>query len=152
MDQLPRRTDLLEELDHDLVALDDIQPWLGSTALEAAIMALYQQQLATGRAVLMAAAHPATQLEFALPDLASRLRALPGYRVLAPDDAGLRWVLERTAARQGLELSPEVQDFWLHRAPRDLPALLMQLQQLDARALAEQRRLTIPFLKQVLSL
>ena len=40
----------------------------------------------------------------------------------------------------------------LHRAPRVLPALLGQLAVLDARALVEQRRITVPLIKAELGL
>ena len=70
----------------------------------------------------------------------------------APDDEGLRAILSAAAHRRGLELTEAVLDYWLHRAVRSLPALLAQLERLDAQALVEQRAITIPLIKEVLEL
>ena len=149
---LPRDPLVLEGLQATLVALDDVDAWLGDHALEVSLMALYQDRLAAGGRLLFAARQSAQQTRFALPDLASRVRALPGYEVLPLDDEGLRAVLSRVARRQGLILSDSVLDFWLHRSVRSLPELLRQLEALDARSLSEQRRVTIPLVKEVLAL
>jgi len=50
-----------------------------------------------------------------------------------------------------LELTDEVAQYILHRAPRDMKELFLTLKRLDHVSLAEQRRLTIPFVKQVLN-
>ena len=52
----------------------------------------------------------------------------------------------------GPELPDAVAAFWLTRSQRSLPRLLVELQTLDTAAMAAQRRLTIPLLKEVLSL
>jgi DnaA family protein len=152
LDLLPRDSLILDGLETDLLAVDDVDGWLGDEALEANLMALYQKCLDTGASLIFSAEISAQRCNFALADLGSRLRALAGFEVLAPDDEGLKAVLADTAARQGLELTPGVLDYWLHRSARSLPALLAQLEHLDARALAEQRRVTIPLIKEVLAL
>jgi DnaA family protein len=149
---LPKSPVILEGLDADLIALDDVDLWLGDRAFEAEVMALYQERLASSSRLIVAALENPQRAEFALADLASRMRALTGFEVLAPDDDGLRKILTSSAERQGLTLTPSVLDYWLHRSPRALPVLLEQLEQLDARALTEQRRVTIPLIKEVLAL
>ncbi len=142
----------VESLEAELIALDDVDAWLDDRGLEAVLMGIYQQQLQAGRQVVFASTRTAQQASFALADLASRCRALPGYRVAAPDDEGLRAILFAAAHRRGLTLTDAVLDYWLHRAVRSLPALMTQLQTLDERALAEQRAITIPLIKEVLAL
>lgn len=150
---LPREPELLDGLEAaDLVAVDDLPRWLGSAETESALMALYQALLGSGRRLLVAAAGPPAKLNFALADLASRMRGLEVFEVQALDDAGLREVLAVVARRKGLTLDEPVLDFWLHRSSRRLPDLLEQLEALDLAALAAQRRLTIPLLKEVLAL
>ncbi len=150
--ELPRDPQVLESLSADLLALDDVGAWLGERELEAALLGFYQEQIQVGGQWLSSSTETAQQAEFALPDLASRLRALAGFRVQAPDDDGLRSILSEAALRQGLVLSNSVLDYWLHRAARSLPGLMAQLKALDDRALAEQRRVTIPLMKEVLAL
>lgn len=151
-DLLPRDPLILDGLEADLVALDDVDLWLGDETLETNLMALYQRCLEAGASLLCSADLSAQQSKFAIADLGSRLRALAGFEVLPPDDEGLRAILAGAAGRQGLELTDSVLDFWLHRSTRSLPILLQQLEHLDATALAEQRRVTIPLIKQVLAL
>lgn len=150
--ELARGAGVLESLDAHLIALDDVEVWLGDRSLESALMAVYQNQLQSGGQLIVASTVAARQADFALPDLASRFRALPGYRLAPPDDRGLRDILIAAAHRQGLTLTEPVLDYWLHRAVRSLPELLAQLKALDERALAEQRAVTIPLIKETLFL
>jgi DnaA family protein len=144
---------LLEGLEHcALVALDDVDRWLGDAERERALLALYQGLLANGAALLVATAQGPGALAARYPDLLSRLRALPVFTLRPLDDAGRAAVLRRLAGERGLALDQGVLDFWLARGTRDLAQLIEQLDRLDAAALAEQRRLTIPLLKQVLAL
>jgi DnaA family protein len=152
LDRLPRDPEVLEGEPAELLALDDVDGWLGERELEVALMGLYQAQLDERRALLLAAGRSAARLVFQLPDLASRFRALPSFAVAPPDDAGLRRILKAKARARGLVLADGVLDDWLHRAPRSLPVLLEQLAGLDARALAEQRRITVPLIKAELGL
>jgi len=135
-----------------LVALDDVEAWLGDAAAEAELLGLYQGLHAYGGRLLVSAPAPAAELGCHYPDLASRLRALAAYRVEALDDAGKARVLARLARERGLVLSRPVLDFWLTRSTRDLAVLIDQLERLDAAAMAAQRRVTVPLLKQVLGL
>jgi DnaA-homolog protein len=135
-----------------LVALDDIDAWLGDEAGERALLALYQGLLAAGGRLLVSCAQPPAQLACRFADLCSRLRSMAAYQVRPLDDAGRARLLTRLAARRGLDIAAPVLDFWLTRGPRDLPALLADLDRLDEGAMAAQRRLTVPLVKQVLKL
>lgn len=144
---------LLEGLDSRyLVALDDVDTWIGDVDAEQALLGLYQGLHAGGGRLLVSAGAPVGRLEFRLPDLRSRLRALASYQVVAPADADKAEVLMRHARERGLTLKQPVVDFWLRRSTRDLGTLLDELDRLDAAAMAAQRRLTVPFLKDVLGL
>jgi DnaA family protein len=58
--------------------------------------------------------------------------------------------LEQRAGRRGHELPREAAVYLVHRMPRDMHSLCGVLDRLDEAALAAQRRLTVPFLRQVL--
>jgi len=135
-----------------LVALDDVEAWIGDASREAALLALYQGLLASGGRLLVSAGVAAAQLDFRYPDLASRLRGLPAYQLRELDDRGKGRVLERLARERGLELTDSVLDFWLARSSRSMADLLSQFERLDAAAMAAQRRVTVPLVKQVLGL
>ena len=67
------------------------------------------------------------------------------------DEAGPgRGAASGARPRRGLELSREAAAYLVHRMPRDMHSLCGVLDRLDEAALAAQRRLTVPFLRQVL--
>jgi DnaA family protein len=142
----------IDGLEGGVIAIDDVELWLGDRRLETALMALYQRQLTSTGVLVVAAGSAAVGANFALPDLASRLRALPSFRVQPLGDADLVAVLKAAAHQRGLILNKITADFWITRSRRSLPTLLAELDELDRVALAAQRRLTIPLLKDVLKL
>jgi DnaA family protein len=58
--------------------------------------------------------------------------------------------LQLRAQLRGLELPDETAQFMLRRLPRDMAHLYDFLDQLDQASLIAQRRLTVPFVKEVL--
>jgi DnaA family protein len=152
LSSMSRRADVLENLDAGLIAIDDIDVWLGDGTLETALIGLYQQQLAANAALVLTCGSPARAIDFELADLASRFRALPSFRLAPLSDDDLIAILKASAHQRGLLLNDATAEFWMTRSRRSLPVLLAELDQLDRVALAEQRRLTIPLLKDVLEL
>jgi DnaA family protein len=67
------------------------------------------------------------------------------------DDEQLLAALQLRAKQRGLILHDEVGVFLIRRCVRSMPDLYDLLDQLDRASLAEQRRLTIPFIKKVLN-
>jgi DnaA family protein len=99
----------------------------------------------------LSAAHAAPeQLGVCLPDLRSRLGWGGVYALQPVDDAARMQILRVRAHERGLELPEDTAQFLLRRCPRDLPALMALLERLDAAALTAQRRLTVPFVREVL--
>lgn len=135
----------------DLVCLDDVQHIAGRRAWEEAVFVLYQGLEARAGGLLLSAPCAPAGLGLALPDLASRFAA--GLVIgLAPlDDDERREVLRRQARQRGLGLDAGVADFILRRYRRDLHALIALLERLDEAALAEQRALTLPFVRDVMA-
>lgn len=134
----------------DLVALDDLEAIAGVADWERALFTLYNGLAEQGGRWVCAAQQPPAATPFALPDLASRLSACVVHRLqpLAEGDQGA--ALKRRAAHRGLELPDETVSYLTRRAPRDFAALCRLLDELDSEALAAQRRLTVPFVREVL--
>jgi len=134
----------------DLVCLDSLERVADDAAWNAAMFRLYTlMQDGTGRLYVASSAPPAS-LRFELPDLRSRLLAAPVHQLHELDEAGQIAALEQRAADRGLELSQDAATWLVHRMPRDMHSLCGLLDRLDEAALAAQRRLTIPFLRQYL--
>lgn len=101
-------------------------------------------------ALLLTSLLPAAQLPFTLPDLTSRLKALPSAGIAAPDDEALIAAFRKQFADRQLKVEDDVITFLLPRMERSFATLAATVEKLDSQALAEQRNLTIPFLKRVL--
>lgn len=134
----------------DLVGLDGLDQVAGDAGWNAAIFRLYTLlQDGSGRLLVSSGAPPAA-LHFALADLRSRLLAAAVHQLRELDEEGQIQALEERAARRGLELSREAAAYLVHRLPRDMHSLCAVLDRLDEAALVAQRRLTVPFLREVL--
>lgn len=146
-----RVRDAIDALDGcDVVALDGLEAIAGAREDEVALFDFHNRARAAGAAVLYTARSMPEALPLVLPDLRSRL--LQCVRVALPglDDAQRADVLRARAQRRGLVLEPAAIDWLLTRTGRDLAHLSAVLDRLDRASLAAQRRVTVPFLRQVL--
>lgn len=132
-----------------LVCLDDIQAVAGNPAWEAELFSLYNRIRDHGGRLLVAANCPPRQLALQLSDLRSRLVSGSVFHLVSYNDDDKVAILRFRAAGLGLQLDPGVARFIVHRAPREMAALMSCLQHLDRAALHSQRKPTVPFLKQV---
>lgn len=135
----------------DVVAVDGADCIAGDRADEIALFDLHNRIQDAGRSVLYTGTTMPDALGLVLPDLRSRLGQ--SARVLLPalDDAGRHELLRLRAERRGLQVDAATIDWLLRRVDRDVPALTAVLDRLDRESLASQRRLTVPFVRQVLA-
>lgn len=96
----------------------------------------------TGGHVLIAAERDPALWAVQLPDLASRLKALPVARLDPPDDALLRGVLVKQFADRQVAVEEAVISYLMLRMPRSLEAARALVADLDAQALAEKSAVT----------
>ncbi len=144
-------TGLLEGLEQmSLVCLDDLQAVAGDRTWEEALFHLYNRVRDTGGRLLAAADASPAALGILLPDFGSRLAWGPVFQLQSLDDAGKLAALQLRARARGMELSEEVGAYLLRRCPRDMHALFELLERLDQASLAAQRRLTIPFVRELI--
>jgi chromosomal replication initiation ATPase DnaA len=92
--------------------------------------------------VLLAAISPPARWRVALPDLASRLRAVTAIEIEPPDDALLEVLLARLLADRQLTVTPALQAWLLSRLPRTPAALREVVARLDRAALAAGGRIS----------
>ncbi|MCH9671526.1 MAG: DnaA regulatory inactivator Hda [Gammaproteobacteria bacterium] len=147
-DDDPSRLEGLGEF--DLVCLDEMEHCPSDDAWQIALLDLYHRvEEGAGRLVL-AGRVPISQLG-GKPDWRSRLAAGISMRVRALSDAGRAEAMEGRAAERGISLPPEVSTYILHRAPRDMHALMGFIDLLDRRSLADRRKLTVPYVRELLA-
>lgn len=136
--------------DTHCVCVDDVDAVLGQLAWERGLFNLHRELDERGASLVMSAAAAPRSLRFALPDFGSRC-AHALLLTLAPlGEEGQRRALQRHAGMRGLDLPDDTANYLLRRVPRDMERLCALLETLDLAALAAQRRLTIPFVRQVL--
>lgn len=128
------------------IVLDDADKCSDATALLHLLNWLREQQ----QPCLLTATIPPAAWSITLPDLRSRLLALPVLTLDMPDESLVRAVLVKLFADYQLTVNVEVIDYIALRAPRDLTWLATTVATLDRLALQQQRAVTIPLARQVL--
>jgi DnaA family protein len=134
----------------DLVCLDDLQAVVARPEWEVALFRLYEELRGNGSNLVVATDVMPAELVFGLPDLASRLKSGTTFRLQALDDEGRLCALQMRARFRGFELPDDTGRYLLARVGRGIAELFQLLDELDRAALAAQKRLTIPFVRQVL--
>lgn len=135
-----------------LVCLDDLQMIAGLPAWEEAVFHLYNRIYDAGGRLIIAAHDLPKSIQLKLPDLISRLAWGIVYQLHPLSDEEKLSALTMRANRRGITLSEEVGKYLLTHCPRHMGTLFAALEALDKASLAAQRRLTIPFVKEVLEI
>jgi DnaA family protein len=136
----------------DLVCLDDVERVVGNEDWQRALFAFYNDLSERGGNLIISASSPPQALAVALPDLASRFAASIVWQLRPLAEVEQAAALQARARALGIELTDETLQYLQRRLPRDLGVLCAALDQLDGAALAQQRRLTVPFVRSVLQL
>lgn len=143
--------EVLEGLEHlALVVVDDVDAVARDAVWEAALFHLYNRVREQAGRLMMAGLHSPAALGVSLVDLRSRLAGGLVLQLHSLDDNEKTEVVRLQARQRGMEMPEEVAAYLLRRGPRDLTALFALMEVLDQASLAAQRKLTIPFVKEVL--
>lgn len=147
-----RLRDALQALEgNDVIALDGLDAIARTREDEIALFDAHNRARAAGLALIYAAQAIPEALGLVLPDLRSRLGQCTRITLAPLDDAGRHEVLRDRAKRRGLVMEDAAIDWLLRREGRDLAGLTAVLDRLDRASLAAQRRITVPFLRQILA-
>ncbi len=133
------------------VCIDDVHRFAGDGDWERALFNLYNAVAEGGGVTLVASRDNPRSVAFELPDLGSRLRSGAVYRLQPLDDDERVAALVLRADRRGVTLPEETARYLMTRERRDFGSLCALLDTLDLAVLATRRRLTIPFIKDVLA-
>jgi len=128
-------------------AIEDAAPPLNERGLFH-LLNLARQQ---GNSVLLTAQTRPEHWKIALPDLLSRLKAVPVLEILPPDDALLRGVLVKLFFDRQIAAAESTISFMLARMPRSLGAARLLVAEIDRRAMEERAEVTRPFVAKVMS-
>jgi chromosomal replication initiation ATPase DnaA len=101
--------------------------------------------------VLLTARMPPARWGTSLPDLGSRLNALPAVEIGAPDEALLRTVMLKHFADRQLDIDPKVLEFIALHIDRSLAAAADAVAAVDRAALATGRKISRQLVNEVLT-
>lgn len=110
---------------------------------EHALLHLYNHIAETGGHLLIVAREAPARWSVRLPDLASRLSALPAVRIDPPDDRLMEALLIKLFADRQLAVAPEVVTYLSLRVERSFEALRRIVGLLDRESLARHRAVTL---------
>jgi DnaA family protein len=134
----------------DVACFDDVQVIAGLDAWERCLFSLWQRAQERGTTALFAARENPAHVAFGLADLQSRLASSSVFAVRELNDEEQLQALALRAQLRGFELPAETAHYLQRRFPRDMRTLCDVLDTLDDAAFAAQRRLTVPFIRNVI--
>lgn len=118
---------------------------------EKALFHLLNRARESKLSLLLTSRIPPGEQEFRVPDLRSRLRALPIVEVQPPDEALLKAVLVKLFTDRQLAVEPLVIDYLALRMERSMAAASRIVAVVDRLALATHRKLTRPLAAEALA-
>jgi len=131
-------------------AVDGIAPGALSAAAERALLHLYNMVNERRGHLLLCAEAPPARWPVALPDLRSRLAALPTVAIAPPDDGLLEALLGKLFADRQLTVDRGTVIFIVARMERSFDAARRLVDAIDRAALASQRRPGLGLVREVM--
>jgi len=151
--------DIFENMEKvSLVCIDNIDAIAGNKKWEKALFDFYnnwsdnKSNRPAGSSLILCASALPKQLNIKLDDLVSRLEWGACYYLSPLSDEDKLGALQLRAQLKGMKLPVDVGRFLLNRLSREMGTLLKTLDKLDNASLVAKRKLTIPFVKEVLEL
>lgn len=136
--------------DHALIAIDDINCIAGHPQWEEALFHLYNRITQQQTTLLITASTPPLRLGLRLADLSSRLTSGLVMQLHELVDEDKIITLQARAQKRGFELPLSVGHYLVTHYARSMHDLYTIFEYLDNASLVAQRKLTIPFVKEVL--
>ena len=135
----------------DLVCVDDLDCVAGHIEWQQGLTWLYNELRDNNHSMIMSGNKSATTIEVDIEDLKSRLAWDQVNQIKSPDDELKKEILRQKANARSFELSDEVIEYLLRRVDRNLGSLIAILDKIDHASLAEKRKITIPFVKELIN-
>lgn len=102
-----------------------------------------------GFLLITARTHP-KNWDLSLPDLRSRMMAVPAVEICAPDEGLLQALIIKQFADRQITIGQDVVNYLLLRMERSFEAARKLVEDIDQRALAEKKKITVPLARKVL--
>ena len=133
----------------DMLCLDDVDAVLGQADWDVALLHCFNEMRAHHKQLVIGSHQALSDLQsVVLADLWSRLHSGLSVHWQRPKE----WAaaIHYAVASRGLVIDDTALHYLAQRVPREWPKLMVILNQLDQAALITKRRMTIPFIRQVM--
>ncbi len=145
--------DCLNDLENiELVCLDNIEKICGDKDYELTLFNFFNRHREVGHRLIITANCLVNSLPIELLDLKTRLNWGLCLKLQPLNDDDKVGLLTHKGRQLGFEINPQTARFLLTHYDRRLSSLWLALDRLELASLAAKRKLTVPFLKKVLSL
>ena len=134
--------------DHACLFVDN----LDGRSQDSSLFHLYNFIGGGGGSLLFAARTPPARWTDVLPDLASRLAAVPNVLIQQPDDELFSAVILKMFLDLGLNVGPDVMSYLVNRIERSLGTAHAIVKEISQASLEQKHRVTVPFVRRVLDL
>jgi len=145
----PEMLDGLESF--DLVCFDNIEQIIGDSVWEQAFFYFFNRHRDANKKLLLSASCPPIYLDMQLTDLKTRMAWGLTLKLKQLSDEQQLQALIYKANDLGFDIPLNVGRFLISHYVRDIPSIWSLLNTIEHATLAAKRKLTIPFLKQIMS-
>lgn len=139
----------IAEMNHHVI-IEDADDLIGNLAGEKGLFHLYNIFKEDGRSVLITLKEPPVRRSFALPDLASRLRAAPSVAIREPDEQLITALIVKLFNDRQIRIGADVLNYILPRIERSFEAVNDLVERADQKAMIEKRNISIPLMRDIL--
>ena len=144
----PGMLDGMEQM--DILCIDDLHEISGMAQWELAVFNLFNRMHDADKPMIFTANTGPGGIPISLADLKSRLSWGLIFHLNPLNEDDRFRILRQRAELRGLVLSGEVITYLARRVPRDMNTLMKFLDELDEAALVAKKKLTIPFVRELL--
>lgn len=133
------------------ICLDNLHLVETDSDMEVKLLSLYERTVSDSGNIVAAGIVPLSQIGLRLADLVSRLSSGGSYWIQPLTESAKRDALTARAHLRGFTLDTPVLDFIMTHCDRDTSELFALLDKIDSASLSHHRKVTIPFVRNLLS-
>ncbi len=130
--------------------LDDIEDWIGNVEKESDLFHLFNHCKLNDLNLLLSSHLGLEDYNFIKADLSSRLKGSDHIHLNQPDDMLLKAIVSKLFSDYQIQADLSTINYLISRAERSVDSLREIIFLIDKKSLAEQRKVTIPFIRQIL--
>ena len=143
--------EIFESLENmNLICVDDIEEAISKIEWEKAIFNLINKALISKSRLILSSSQDLKSLNFALPDLESRIRKIQSFELYPINDKDIFDALKYISKLTSINLGDKEAKYLVTYSQRNISNLVQILESLDQLSMEMKRKITIPLIKEVI--